>query len=71
MLWCPVLLEKSFDNLSIDKLWATCLLEADFNWWLKIIFAKQMVHHMHTAGIIPIEQEAIAGKTIIDISMLK
>jgi hypothetical protein len=34
-----VLLEKVLGNILVDKLRAICLLEADFNWWLKLIFA--------------------------------
>ena len=34
-----VLLEKVMDNILVDKLRAICLLEADFNWWLKLIYA--------------------------------
>ena len=35
-----VLLEKVVGNINIDKLRAICLLEADFNWWLKVVFAR-------------------------------
>ena len=40
------LLEKVMGNILIDKLHAICLLEADFNWWLKIIYARRMMHRM-------------------------
>ncbi|KAL3803357.1 hypothetical protein HJC23_009321 [Cyclotella cryptica] len=43
-----VLLEKIAGNTRIDKLRAICLLEADFNWWLKATFAKKMIHRMST-----------------------
>jgi hypothetical protein len=66
-----VLLEKVAGNIHIDKLRAICLLEADFNWWLKVIFAKRMVHRMTSQQIMPIEQGATSGKTTIDSSMLK
>jgi hypothetical protein len=36
-----VLLEKVAGNNFVHKLRAICLLEADFNWINKIIFAKQ------------------------------
>jgi hypothetical protein len=34
-----VLLEKVFGNIYIDKMWAICLLEADYNWLNKFVFA--------------------------------
>ena len=66
-----VLLEKEAGNISIDKLRAICLLEADFNWWLKVIFAKRMMARMHSHGMIPLEQGAIRGKMATDTSMMK
>ncbi len=38
-----VLLEKNLRNVFVHKLHAICLLEADFNWWNKLIFAKRMM----------------------------
>jgi hypothetical protein len=38
-----VLLEKVAGNNFVHKLWAICLLEADFNWIKKVIFAKTNV----------------------------
>jgi hypothetical protein len=66
-----VLLEKVAGNKEIAKLRAICLLEADFNWWLKVIFAKRMMHRMRTQNILPAEQGASTGRTTIDSSMLK
>jgi hypothetical protein len=40
-----VLLEKVFGVRLIDKLWAICLLEADFNWLNKLIFAHRLEQH--------------------------
>jgi len=60
-----VLLEKIAGNTRIDKLRAICLLEADFNWWLKVTFAKKMIHRMERTGILPLEQGAISGKTAL------
>jgi hypothetical protein len=40
-----VLLEKSFGNIMIDKLRDICLLEADYNWLMKLIFAKRMMNN--------------------------
>ena len=66
-----VLLEKVAGNNRIDKLRAICLLEADFNWWLKVHFAKKMTHQMKSSGVLPIEQGATSGKTALDSSMTK
>jgi hypothetical protein len=42
-----VLLEKEFGNIYIEKMWAICLMEADFNWLNKLMFAKRMrTRHM-------------------------
>ena len=38
-----VLLEKVFGNIYIDKMRAICLLEADYNWLNKFVFAKRML----------------------------
>jgi hypothetical protein len=38
-----VLLENIIGNNFVQKLGAICLLEADFNWINKILFAKQMI----------------------------
>jgi hypothetical protein len=35
-----VLLEKVFGNIYIDKMRAICLLETDYNWLNKYVFAK-------------------------------
>lgn len=66
-----VLLEKIAGNNHIDKLRAICLLEADFNWWLKVIFAKRMMHRMKASGVMPVEQGAVSGKTTADSSLMK
>ncbi len=44
----------------MHKLRAICLLEADFNWWNKLIFAKQMMKQAGQEGCIP--QECFAKK---------
>lgn len=72
--WCEgvnVLLEKIAGDSHIDKLRAICLLEADFNWWLKVIFARRMMSHMSSTGTLPPEQGATNGKTPLDTSLLK
>jgi hypothetical protein len=66
-----VLLEKVAGTAKIDKLRAICLLEADFNWWLKVIFAKRMMQQMKDAGAIPLEQGAVKGKNTTNNSLLK
>jgi hypothetical protein len=50
-----VLLEKTVENNFVHKLRAICLLEADFNWINKIIFAKQMIGSA-------LERNLISGK---------
>ena len=66
-----VLLEKEAGNTSIDRLRAICLLEADFNWWLKVIFAKRMMATMHSQRMLPLEQGALKGKMATDTSLMK
>jgi hypothetical protein len=39
-----VLLKKVFGNIYIDKMRAICLLEANYNWLNKFVFAKQMMN---------------------------
>lgn len=53
-----VLLEKEFGNIYLDKMRAIWLMEADFNWLMKLVFAKQMMDQAYDAGIIPSEQFA-------------
>ncbi len=48
-----VLLEKVAGNNFIHKLRAICLLEADFNWINKIIFAKRMIGSALVNNLIP------------------
>jgi hypothetical protein len=55
-----VLLEKLVGNVFVHKLQAICLLEADFNWWNKLIFAKRMMQQAGREGAIP--QESFAKK---------
>ena len=56
-----VLLEKVFGNIYIDKMWAICLLEANYNWLNKFVFAKQMMDKAFQEDIIPAEQFAKRG----------
>jgi hypothetical protein len=55
-----VLLEKILGNVFVHKLHTICLLEADFNWWNKLIFAKRMMQQANQEGSIP--QECFAKK---------
>jgi hypothetical protein len=66
-----VLMEKIARNIRTDKLWAICLLEADYNWWLKAVFAKRMMHRMKLTGVLPPEQGATSGKMATDTSFTK
>jgi hypothetical protein len=53
-----VLLKKVFQNIYIDKMQAICLLEANYNWLNKFLFAKQMMDKAFEGDIIPAEQFA-------------
>ncbi len=55
-----ILLERILGNVFVHKLHAICLLEADFNWWNKLIFAKRMMQQAVQEGGIP--QECLAKK---------
>ena len=56
-----VLLEKEFGNIYIEKMQAICLMEADFNWLNKLVFAKRMMNQAYDAGLVPDEQFAKAN----------
>ncbi len=56
-----VLLKKVFGNIYIDKMRAICLLEANYNWLNKFVFAKQMMDKAFQGYIIPAEQFAKRG----------
>ncbi len=56
-----ILLKKVFRNIYIDKMWAICLREADYNWLKKFMFAKQMMVKAFAEDIIPAEQFAKRG----------
>ena len=63
--------EKEMGHCMIDKLWAICLLEADFNGLLVYLFARQMMRHMRTNTMVSVEQMAAKGKVAIDGVMRK
>ena len=56
-----VLLEKEFGNIYLEKMCAICLLEADFNWLNKLVFAKRMMDQAYDSGVVPVEQFACRG----------
>ncbi len=56
-----VLFEKVFGNIYINKMQAICLLEANYNWLNKFVFAKQMMDKAFEENIIPAEQFAKRG----------
>jgi hypothetical protein len=66
-----VLLEKTFGSILINKLRAICLVEADYNWLMKLIFAKQMMENAQAKGLIPTEQFAKAGTCCQDGCVIK
>jgi hypothetical protein len=61
-----VLLKKVFGNIYIDNMWAICLLEANYNWLNKFVFAKQMMEKAFQKDIIPAEQIAKRGSQAIE-----
>jgi hypothetical protein len=66
-----VLLEKIFGSILINKLRAICLVEADYNWLMKLIFAKRMMENARAKGLIPAEQFAKAGTRCQDGCLIK
>jgi hypothetical protein len=66
-----VLLEKVFGVRLIDKLRAICLLEANFNWLNKLIFAHRLEQHCWKHGLVPAEQFAKSRTTCEEASLVK
>lgn len=66
-----VLLEKICGNNYVHKLRAICLLEADFNWWNKLVFARRMMAGAKKKGVIPIENCAKKGSHVDHALMMK
>jgi hypothetical protein len=56
-----VLLEKEFGNIYIKKMQAICLMEADFNWFNKLVISKRMMDQAYDSGNVPLEQFARRG----------
>ena len=66
-----ILLEKIPGNTNLAKLRAIFLLEADYNWLLKVTFARRMITRMHNHGVMPLEHGATRGKTTMDTALTK
>ncbi len=66
-----VLLEKIIGNNFAHKLQAICLLETDFNWMNKMIFAKQMIGMAMERKLIPGECFLKRGSNCISAQMTK
>ena len=66
-----VLLEKVFGVRLITKLRAICLLEADFNWLNKLIFAHRLETHCRLHGLTPPEQFAKSKSCCEEASLIK
>ena len=66
-----ILLEKVMGNNFIHKMQAIYLLEADFNWWNKLIFARQMVEPTVGKNTIPDDVFAKNRSQYLDASLSK
>jgi hypothetical protein len=66
-----VLLEKVVGNNFVHRLWAICLLEADFNWINKVIFAKQVIGLALENNLIPGKCFSKKGSNCINAVMTK
>jgi hypothetical protein len=66
-----VLLKKVIGNNFVHKMQAICLLEADYNWMNKIIFAKRMIGMALERKLIPGECFSKRGSNCISAVMTK
>jgi hypothetical protein len=66
-----VLLEKTRGNNNIHKMHAIILLEGDFNYYNKLIFARQMMLSAQDKGRIPIECFAKKGSNCVNAVITK
>ena len=64
-------MEKICGYNYVHKLRAIRLLEADFNWWNKLIFAKRMMTSARDSDLIPEENFAKKGSSCNDAVMTK
>ena len=55
----------------ITKLRAICLLEADFNWLNKLVFARRLEEHCRSHGLTPREQFAKSKWNCEEASLIK
>eukprot|EP00956_Cyclotella_meneghiniana_P010396 scaffold14401_cov58-Cyclotella_meneghiniana.AAC.19 len=52
---------EEFGNIYVEKMRAIYLLEADFNWLNKLIFAKRrMMHQAYDNGMVPVEHLVVS-----------
>jgi len=56
-----VLLENNCGNNFVHRPRVICLFEADFNWWITLLFAKQMMSDVAEQGVSPDELFAKKG----------
>ncbi len=66
-----VLLEKIIGNNFVHKLQAICLLEANFNWINKMVYAKRMIGVAFARKMIPGERFSKKGSNCISAVMTK
>jgi hypothetical protein len=66
-----ILLEKTRGNNLINKMRAICLLEADFNWLNKLIYARRMMNSALDENLIPLECFAKKGNNYVNTVMTK
>jgi hypothetical protein len=66
-----VLIEKTPGNNFINKMQAIVLLEADFNYYMKTVFVRQMLASAQDKGQIPMEIFAKKGSNCVNGVMTK
>jgi hypothetical protein len=66
-----VLLEKVLNIQLVEILHAICLLEADFNWLNKLIFAHRLERFCQKQGLVPPEQFAKSKSSCEEASVVK
>jgi hypothetical protein len=66
-----VLLEKTQGNNNIHKMWAIMLLEGDFNYYMKLIFACRKMIPIQDKGQIPIKCFAKKSSSCVNAIMTK
>ncbi len=66
-----ILLEKTKGNNHIHKMRAICLLEANFNFFNKTVYARQMMRYAQDKSQIPMECFARKGSNCVQAVMNK